>query len=57
MSIAKIEDVLERFVTCMPVRFEVATGNVQLHGAIVTVDENTGKALSIRRIQEKVTGI
>lgn len=43
------EDVLERFITCVPTRFEVAEGNVQLHGVILDVDENTGQALSIIR--------
>lgn len=44
------EDVLERFITCVPTRFEVAEGNVQLHGVILDVDENTGQALSIIRV-------
>jgi metallophosphoesterase (TIGR00282 family) len=44
------EDVLERFITCVPTRFEVAENNVQLHGVILDIDENTGKALSIVRL-------
>jgi len=50
----KISDVLERFLTLIPVRFEVAEGNIQLHGAVVDVDEDTGKARSIKRIQKKL---
>jgi hypothetical protein len=50
----KIEDVLERFLTSIPIRFEVATENIQLHGAVVDIDENTGKARSIVRIQKKI---
>lgn len=50
----KIEDVLERFITSVPVRFEVAQENVQLHGVVLDIDENTGKAKSIVRIQKKV---
>ena len=49
-----VEDVLQRFITAIPVRFEVAQGNVQLHGVIVDVDEATGKARSLKRIQRKV---
>ena len=51
----RVEDVLERFVTCMPVRFEVAGENIQMHGVIVDFDELTGKALSITRIQERLS--
>jgi calcineurin-like phosphoesterase len=35
----------------MPVRFEMAEGNVQMHGAIIEVDSKTAKAISIKRIQ------
>jgi metallophosphoesterase (TIGR00282 family) len=50
----RVEDVLARFLTAVPTRFEVAEGNVQLQGAIVDVDESTGKAESIVRIQRKL---
>jgi len=50
----KIEDVLQRFLTCIPRGFEVATDNIQLQGAVVDVDEKTGKANSIIRIQRKL---
>ena len=49
-----IQQVLERFLTQMPRRFEVATDNVQLHGALFDIDEETGLALSVRRIQKKL---
>lgn len=49
----RTEDVLERFITSVPVRFEVAEGDVQLHGVVLDIDENTGKARSITRIQRK----
>jgi len=51
----KIEDVLERFLTSIPTRFEVAQENIQLHGAVLDIDEETGKARSIERIQKKLT--
>lgn len=50
----RVEDVLERFLTSIPVRFEVASENIQLHGAVVDIDEETGKARSIMRIQKKL---
>lgn len=50
----KIEDVLERFLTSVPVRFEVAQENIQLHGVVLEIDENTGKARSIVRVQRKL---
>lgn len=50
----RVEDVLEKFLTCVPVRFEVAQENIQLHGALLDIDEGTGKARSIVRIQKKL---
>jgi hypothetical protein len=50
----RIEDVLERFITAVPTRFEVAEENVQLHGAVLDIDENTGRARSIVRLQRKM---
>ena len=37
----------------MPQRFEVARNNILLHGAIIRIDDTTGKAMSIRRVSEK----
>jgi metallophosphoesterase (TIGR00282 family) len=50
----RIEDVLERFITAVPVRFEVADANIQLQGAVIDIDDSTGKARSIVRIQKKL---
>lgn len=50
----KKEQILTRFITQMPARFEMAEGDVQLHGAIIDVDEKSGKANSIKRVQEKL---
>ena len=50
----RIEDVLERFLTSVPVRFEVASEDIQLQGVVLDIDEQTGKARSIVRIQRKV---
>src|SRR3989338_1707112 len=46
--------IIERFLTGMPTRFEVASGDIQLHGAVIEIDETTGKARSIERVQEKL---
>lgn len=41
---------LGRFLTGMPKRFSTATGDVRLMGAIVKLDPNDGRALSISRL-------
>ena len=46
----KVEPVLKRFVTGMPHPFDVAEDDVRLCGAIVDLDETTGRASAIRRI-------
>ncbi len=48
------EPVVKRFVTSMPSQFPVAKGDVLLCGAIVDVDETTGRAIAIRRVQHLV---
>jgi len=50
----RADRVLERFLTQMPVRFEVASGPAIVQGAVLDVDENSGRALGIRRIRERV---
>jgi calcineurin-like phosphoesterase len=41
-------------LTSIPVKFQVADSNIQLHGAVVEIDEDSGHALSITRIQRKI---
>ncbi|MEI8045443.1 MAG: TIGR00282 family metallophosphoesterase [Verrucomicrobiota bacterium] len=48
----EIEPVLQRFITNMPQKFEVAKGRVLLQGAVVEIDEATGHARSIQRVSE-----
>lgn len=50
----EIEPVIKRFLTGMPQRFEVARNNVKLHGALIRVDDATGKATSIQRVSESL---
>lgn len=49
----KSDTVIKKFITQMPVRFEVAKGKVQLNGVIIDIDEETGKAVHIERISLK----
>lgn len=48
----EITPVIQRFLTSMPQRFEVAKERVILHGALIEIDDATGKALAIRRVSE-----
>ncbi len=48
------ELVLERFATARPVGFEPAKRDVWLQGAIVEIDDATGRARSIARVQERL---
>jgi metallophosphoesterase (TIGR00282 family) len=48
----EIEPVIRRFTTLMPQRLAVASERILLQGAVVEVDDDTGKALSIRRVSE-----
>lgn len=44
------ESVLSRFLTALPSKFEPATGNRRLNGVLVEVDDRTGRASAIARI-------
>ncbi|WP_366749692.1 TIGR00282 family metallophosphoesterase [Tepidanaerobacter sp. EBM-38] len=46
------ERVINKFISQMPVRFEVAKGSAEINGIIVDIDESTGRALKIQRIRE-----
>jgi metallophosphoesterase (TIGR00282 family) len=46
----QIRPVLKKFMTNMPSHFEVAERDVRLSGAVVTVDPESGRATSIRRL-------
>ncbi|MDD5155782.1 MAG: TIGR00282 family metallophosphoesterase [Candidatus Omnitrophica bacterium] len=49
----RVDDVLKKFLTAVPTRFEVASDNVQLHGVVVDIEDKTGRARSITRVQKK----
>jgi len=44
--------VLEKFITGMPVRFELAKGTVQFNAVHMEIDDKTGKTLNIRRLSK-----
>lgn len=48
----EIEPVIRRFVTHTPQRFGVAKDRVYLQGAVIDVDDVTGRALRIERVSE-----
>jgi len=43
--------IIFHFMSQMPVPFDIASNDVRLDGAVVDVDTNTGKALSIKRLE------
>jgi metallophosphoesterase (TIGR00282 family) len=47
-----IEPIMNRFISNMPASFPVATGEVRLRGALIEIDERTGRARQIRRVDE-----
>lgn len=46
--------IIQRFLTQMPTRFDVAKGDVILAGVIVDIDPVTGRAISIERLRKIV---
>ena len=47
--------IIERFLYSRPVAFPVARGPVKVCGALIEIDEATGRALKIERVAELVT--
>jgi len=50
----KKEAAIERFLTARHVFFETAQHQVFLQGAIVELDDQTGRARGIERVQERL---
>ena len=48
----EIEPVIKKFLTGMPQRFEVAKNRVLLQGAVIEIDDVSGRSLKIQRVQE-----
>jgi hypothetical protein len=49
-----IDAILKRFLTSQPVSYPVARGPVVLCGAIIDIDETTGRAMHIERVAHRV---
>ena len=47
-----IGSIIERFLTSRPILYPIAAGPVKLHGALIDIDETTGRALAIERVAE-----
>jgi len=50
----EIAPVIKRFLTHTPQRFEVAKNRVLLQGALIDIDDDTGRARAIQRISEQL---
>jgi calcineurin-like phosphoesterase len=50
-----IEPIVNRFISNLPALFPVAKGDVRLCGAVVSIDETTGRAQSITRVNELIS--
>ncbi len=53
----KKENIIERFLTGMPQKFTVAREDVWINGVVIDIDEKSGKASSIKRINHQANGI
>ena len=51
-----IEPIMNRFVSNLPASFPVAAGEVRLRGALIEIDETTGRALRITRVDKRGPG-
>jgi metallophosphoesterase (TIGR00282 family) len=47
-----IEPIMNRFISNLPASFPVAGGEVRLRGALMEIDESTGRAVRITRVDE-----
>jgi hypothetical protein len=50
----KKDAIIERFLTGIPNKFDVAKGDIRLQAVLLDVDSITGKANSIERISVKL---
>lgn len=48
------EQILTRFITQLPTRFQMAEEDLRLQGVVLDVDEKIGKASSIKRVEMKL---
>jgi calcineurin-like phosphoesterase len=48
-----IDPILNRFISNLPASFPVAGGEVRLRGALIEIDETTGRTVRIMRVDER----
>src|SRR5437660_819772 len=51
-----IDPIMNRFISNLPASFPVAGGQVRLRGALIEIDETTGRALRITRVDKPGPG-
>ena len=51
-----IDPILNRFISNLPASFPVAGGEVRLRGALIEIDETSGRAVRISRVDEPGPG-
>jgi len=51
----EVEPIVRRFLTSMPQKFEVASNDILLQGALIEIDSETGKATRITRISRSLS--
>jgi hypothetical protein len=51
----KLEGVLPRYLTGMPSKFEVCGDGLAFNGVVVTLDDETGRAVGISRVNERLS--
>ena len=51
-----IDPIMNRFISNLPASFPVAGGEVRLRGALIEIDETTGRAVRIRRLDQPGPG-
>lgn len=49
-----VDPIVTRFISNLPAQFPIARGEVRLCGAVVSIDEATGRALQITRVNELI---
>jgi metallophosphoesterase (TIGR00282 family) len=52
-----IDPIMNRFISNLPASFPVAGGDVRLRGALIEIDETTGRAVRITRVDEPGPGV
>ena len=53
----EVDNVLKMFLTQMPVKLDVAREDTRLSGAIFEIDPQSGKALSVKRVHERLNHV